>query len=89
MAETGSSPQEPREVGMLVTRSSDLATVASRLKEALEQKTEILFIGRNSKEEEAAGGTDTPSIGEFEQIHNSLSFCKDMMIKAIEFINRL
>ena len=89
MNEAGKSPQEPREVGMLVARSNELATVASQLREALDEKTKILFIGRNSKEEEEAGGTDAPSIGEFEQIHNSLSFSQDMMIKAIDFINRL
>ena len=90
MAVTGNVPQEPRAVGMLTNRTSDMASIAAKLRDTLEEKTAILFDGRSAKNQEEAGATtDGPPIGEFEQIHNSLSFCKDMMIEAIDFINRL
>jgi len=86
MAVTGNVPQEPRAVGMLIYRTSDMASIAAKLRDTLEEKTAILFDGRNNvkKQQEAANPTDGSPIGEFEQANNNLSFTQDMLQKAIE-----
>ena len=89
--DNGNNPQEPRAIGMLTSRSNDMASITSSLRDTLEEKSAILFDGRNNvkKQQEAASPTDGPSIGDFEQIGNNISFTQDMLQKAIDFINKL